>query len=792
MSMVFVYNPYVWIYFAAAAALLATFIFTIYKKSRDYLWAILQLTVMFWCVGFGLQISSPDLDTARFWYLAANDFVGFKTPSVLLLWSLMITGRKSLITKSRFVSLFIIPLITDVLNLTNAGHGLMYRRMWMDTIGGYPVLHFNAGYWYWIVTVYCGILLFIVAALIINDTLNRKLLHTKQGLAVAVVTVLVLLSIIIVLVTDGSLFNYYDPTPLIISAIIVGTTVAFKLKKQEPVPIPRNVVIDRMTSAVLILDNNNRIMDMNATAEKFLGLKAENVSGYSIETALSGWKELVKACVEKTDYSEFSRDQRYYKVYISILSDERSAAGKIVIIQDVTEYKEIETRTLRQEQALIALQERNRIARELHDSLGQVLGYINMQIEVIRKMLKNGQPQTIDSSLVALSRVVEEANIEVREFIYEVKTTMIFKNGFFSALMQYLLHFEQNFNIHIETKNPDNITDELIGLPIGIQLFRIIQEALANVRKHAKADKVTITFENKDNNILLSISDNGVGFNPENANCGTSFGLTVMNERANHISGQIKIDSAPSRGTTVTVVFPQLSAARMEAILESHDTVSDTPKIRVLLADDHLLFMDGLQKLIEQHNYKVVGTAKDGYEALEKARMLRPDVILMDLQMPRCNGITATRLINMEMPEIKIVILSMSDREHDLFKAIKYGASGYLLKGLCAEDFIEQLNVLASNRTVISPEIASQVMEEFNLQKEGSPETNPEECLSKRQIEILSLISKGLTYKEVAAKLYISERTVKYEMSDILKLLHLRNRSEAISYAQKAGLFKDK
>ena len=172
--------------------------------------------------------------------------------------------------------------------------------------------------------------------------------------------------------------------------------------------------------------------------------------------------------------------------------------------------------------------------------------------------------------------------------------------------------------------------------------------------------------------------------------------------------------------------------------------------------------------------------------------MLRPDVILMDLQMPRCNGITATRLINMEMPEIKIVILSMSDREHDLFKAIKYGASGYLLKGLCAEDFIEQLNVLASNRTVISPEIASQVMEEFNLQKEGSPETNPEECLSKRQIEILSLISKGLTYKEVAAKLYISERTVKYEMSDILKLLHLRNRSEAISYAQKAGLFKDK
>ena len=209
MSMVFVYNPYVWIYLVAAAALLATFVFTIYKKSRDYLWAILQLTVMFWCVGFGLQISSPDLDTARFWYLAANDFVGFKTPSVLLLWSLMITGRKSLITKSRFVSLFIIPLITDVLNLTNAGHGLMYRRMWMDTIGGYPVCTLTQGTGTGLLR-FTAVSCFIVAALIINDTLNRSC-FTQNRLAVAVVTVLVLLDNHSTGYRRLAL-HYYDPT----------------------------------------------------------------------------------------------------------------------------------------------------------------------------------------------------------------------------------------------------------------------------------------------------------------------------------------------------------------------------------------------------------------------------------------------------------------------------------------------------------------------------------------------------------------------------------------------------
>ena len=113
----------------AAAALLLFLFSPIYKKSRDYLWAILQLMVMFWCVGFGLQISSG-FGHSPLLVSGANDFVGFKTLSVLLLWSLMITGRKSLITKAGS-ALFIIPLISDVLNLTNAGHGLMYRRMWM-------------------------------------------------------------------------------------------------------------------------------------------------------------------------------------------------------------------------------------------------------------------------------------------------------------------------------------------------------------------------------------------------------------------------------------------------------------------------------------------------------------------------------------------------------------------------------------------------------------------------------------------------------------------------------------
>ncbi len=164
--------------------------------------------------------------------------------------------------------------------------------------------------------------------------------------------------------------------------------------------------------------------------------------------------------------------------------------------------------------------------------------------------------------------------------------------------------------------------------------------------------------------------------------------------------------------------------------------------------------------------------------------------------MPRCNGLTAIRLIKAEMLEIKIVMLTISDREQDLFKAIQNGASGYLLKGTRTEDFIRKICDLSSDSAAISPELAARVLEESAPSNEGAPEEtdlpDPKEYLSKRQIEILSLIAEGCTYKEVASQLFISERTVKYQMAEIIKLLRLQDRRQAIAYARKAGLVKGK
>jgi two-component system NarL family response regulator len=210
--------------------------------------------------------------------------------------------------------------------------------------------------------------------------------------------------------------------------------------------------------------------------------------------------------------------------------------------------------------------------------------------------------------------------------------------------------------------------------------------------------------------------------------------------------------------------------------------------------DDHPLFLDGLKNLLIIRGIEVVGTACDGLDALEKARALRPEVILMDIQMPELNGFAATRLIKAELPEVKIVMLTYSENDEDLFEAIKSGACGYLLKAEETDKFFELLLRLMNGEVPLSPGLASRVLEEFfrqgTISRSVEQRTEKDEDLSPRQIEVLTLVAQGLTYKEIGAKLFLSEHTIKYHMGEIIGRLHLENRRQVIEYAKCMGLGK--
>lgn len=216
--------------------------------------------------------------------------------------------------------------------------------------------------------------------------------------------------------------------------------------------------------------------------------------------------------------------------------------------------------------------------------------------------------------------------------------------------------------------------------------------------------------------------------------------------------------------------------------------------MRVLIADDHPLLVDGLRSLLEAHDIEVAGTVADGQAAVTEALRLEPDLVLMDISMPLCDGLTATRLIKARRPEMKILIITTSAEDDDLFEAIKSGACGYLLKTTRGPDFIEALHGLEQGIPPFSPGLAERLLREFARQSEGGKKTgekgkkeNEEVRLTERQTEVLHLVSKGLTYKEVGQRLSLSEVTIRYHMSEIMRLLHLENRSQVIAYAGKLG-----
>lgn len=203
--------------------------------------------------------------------------------------------------------------------------------------------------------------------------------------------------------------------------------------------------------------------------------------------------------------------------------------------------------------------------------------------------------------------------------------------------------------------------------------------------------------------------------------------------------------------------------------------------MRVLLADDHALFRDGVRSLLEARGIEVVGEAGDGEEALEAAMRLHPDVILMDITMPRMDGLEATRLITARAPEITIVMLTVSDEDRMLFEAIKSGAQGYLLKNLQAPEFFDLLQGVERGEAAITRALAGRILDEFGAHPRGA--RDPRDDLTEREREVLEAVSGGAGNREVAAALHISENTVKYHMKHILDKLHLRTRAEVIAYA---------
>jgi len=220
--------------------------------------------------------------------------------------------------------------------------------------------------------------------------------------------------------------------------------------------------------------------------------------------------------------------------------------------------------------------------------------------------------------------------------------------------------------------------------------------------------------------------------------------------------------------------------------------------VKVLLVDDNRLMLEGLQTLLEAHDIEVAGIATDGLTSVDLACALEPDVILMDVRMPGCNGLEATRRIKARIPKARIVMLTTSDEDDDLFEAIRSGACGYLIKSIDTETLVDALEQAREGVPPFSPGLAAKLLAEF-ARADGTEDPGPPPAaasagqaasatmLTARQLQVLRLVADGLSYKEVGARLYLSPRTVKYHMGQIMDRLHLQNRAQVLAHAGRMG-----
>ncbi len=206
--------------------------------------------------------------------------------------------------------------------------------------------------------------------------------------------------------------------------------------------------------------------------------------------------------------------------------------------------------------------------------------------------------------------------------------------------------------------------------------------------------------------------------------------------------------------------------------------------MRILIADDHTLFRDSLRSLLEAHEFEVVGEAGTGREAVNLSRQLSPDVVLMDLSMPELDGLEATRVLAAELPEVKVVILTASEDDANLFEAIKAGAKGYLLKDLKSDTFFQLLKGVTRGEPALTPTLARKLLDEFARPSRSARNQQDPDALTEREQEVLELMVQGITSNRRLAKhMGVSENTIKFHVRNILDKLHLNNRAQLVGYA---------
>ncbi|HLK59285.1 MAG TPA: hybrid sensor histidine kinase/response regulator transcription factor, partial [Chthonomonadaceae bacterium] len=450
--------------------------------------------------------------------------------------------------------------------------------------------------------------------------------------------------------------------------------------------------------------------------------------------------------------------------------------------------------------------------REMHDTVAQALAALVLQLEIVQTRLDSGEPAAAVEMLTNARTQARKGLEDTRRAVKGLSPASLEKLTTAQAIQEEVRRFEEETGVSARFV----LTGEEQPLPPDQQvaLLRITQEALTNARKHAQAQRVRVGLQFGAESILLLVEDDGVGFDLGAAgslDTEGGYGLFGMNERARLLDGTLEIDSTPGWGTRIRATLPYraasplpsprregegtplstgelpnaLASGPIRVPITSAPTPDNDARIRVLIADDHAMMRQGIRAMLEADGETVVvGEAGDGAEAATLARVLRPDVVLMDLQMPGVDGIEGLKRIHADQPELPVVILTTFQNEESVSAALAAGARGFLLKDTEPANVIAAVQAARRGEATLSPAVTEQLA----ALASGQGSRTDAETLNDREREVLQLLALGARNKEIAAQLFITPRTVEYHLGNIFGKLGVSNRTEAARAALERGL----
>lgn len=570
MNWHFAYTPYIWPSVFTVLLLIALAVYSGRRRSVPgaLLFMIGCLFTSLWMAGSIMEIAALDVATKVFWIKVQGPFM-LPAITAVTCFILEYTWPGRWLTRRNLALLVIVPLMVVGLVLTNDLHHLVWLGFVYD---GSVTRLFGPATWVFVIyAMLLGLIdILVFAWLFLRSPQHRwPVVVMLTGLVGArAVYLLEAVNIIhsdlpLVVIVVGFLFLMYAVT-------------LFGFRIFNPIPLARQTVIEQLHEGMLVLDSQGRLVSLNPAAERILGMPAKEMKGKLVRDLLPDYPEEPLTDPGETTI-EFSlgtgsnvfgqniagqnvigQNVRHYTLRISLLNDWRGLeAGHLLMLRDVTEQKQAQAQILEQHRALAMLQEREQLARELHDNLGQVFAFVNTQGQTIQRLLARADVSKADEYAARLVEVAREADVDIRESIMGLRVTLS-EQGFFPALAEYLERYEKNYEIHTELDRPETLGELAFEPQVEVQLLRILQEALTNARKHADARYVRILFTVQDGCAQVTVQDDGRGFDSQERLSGLDerVGLRVMRERVDEVGGSFTIQSKPGEGTRVVVRVP--------------------------------------------------------------------------------------------------------------------------------------------------------------------------------------------------------------------------------------------